>query len=86
MTPNSIEILLHCYVSPSPHPRENASEVSVAFSQLEAEGLITFDDGGGYWKTTQRGAAHVQQLCALPFPEMAWVNSCGEVIKDGRNQ
>jgi hypothetical protein len=38
--------------------------------------------GDGYYMTTARGRAHVNQLCALPWPKEAWQNAHGEIIRD----
>jgi hypothetical protein len=33
------------------------------------------------YKTTERGRAHIQQLCNLPLPSSVWVDSNGKVIE-----
>ena len=78
MTPNDIEILIHCYVSPSKHPRyEYNKEV---FAGMIADGLIVYKDEGIY-QTTEKGAMHVQQLCDLPLPIKQFVGYDGKVIR-----
>ena len=79
MTPNDIEILIHYHVSPAPHPRISAPAVESATLMLQEHGLIHLVDGS--YRTTDRGSAHVQQLCELDFPRAAWVSAAGEVIK-----
>jgi len=81
MTPNAIEILLHCHCSPLPHPRRDAKSVQEELQTLENNLLIEPEPGckGGY-RTTERGRAHVAQLCALPWPVQAWVTAEGKPI------
>ena len=74
MTPNSIEVLIHCHCSPKEHPRANTSAVQDALKELETNGLIVRTDESdrnvydGQYKTTERGAAHIEQLCQLSYP------------------
>lgn len=79
MTPNDIDILLHYHVSPTDHPRLHAPAVKQSISMLIHEGLLYLADNNMY-ATTDRGFAHVRQLCNLPFPEKAWVGADGKVI------
>ena len=79
MTPNDIEILIHYHVSPEPHPRITAPAVESATLMLEENGLIQRIDG--IYRTTERGRAHVEQLCNLDFPRAAWVGANGEVLR-----
>jgi len=80
MTPNDIEILIHCHVSPAVHPRADAPAVKEALRSLEVNGLIEQRDGDGYC-TTKRGQAHMDQLCGLAWPTKAWVGADGKVIE-----
>lgn len=78
MTPNDIEILIHCYVSPVEHPRyEHNKKV---FESFIANGLIA-DRGDGIYMTTDKGAAHVEQLCSIPFPVKQFIGYDGKIIK-----
>ena len=79
MTPNDIEILIHCHTSSADHPRKGAPAVVLAFRGLEKNGLIEWCDRECY-HTTDRGVAHVQVLCSTPWPEKAWVDQNGNVI------
>lgn len=79
MTPNDIEILIHCHVCPAPHPRiAHNGNVITKFIQL---GLIEEADKRNCYRTTSRGAAHVEQLCNLALPTQAWIGADGKVIK-----
>lgn len=79
MTPNDIEVLIHCYVTPAPHPRRSAPAVHDAIDMLLREGLI-YETNEGCYGTTERGAAHITQLCDTPFPKQVWVDEHGRVI------
>lgn len=80
MTPNDIEMLIHFYASPAPHPRASAPACVEAIEQMLAAGLI--EPCGDTYKTTRRGAAHVEQLCSTPYPMRGWVCADGRVIQD----
>jgi len=87
-SPCDIEVLLHCYYSPEIHPKKDATAVQLSYALLELRGLIEpqcFMDGVdttnlNEYTTTERGRAHVQQLCTLPLPSSAWVDSNGKLI------
>lgn len=77
MTPNEIEVLIHYYTSPGPPPRVEAPAVLDAIRRLRAHGLL--DNGG---RVTERGEAHVKQLCSLPFPvQVLWIGYDGNPIE-----
>jgi len=78
MTPNDIEILIHCNVSPSKHPRYDHNKD--VFDGFVADGLVVHK-GDGVYHTTSRGHAHVQQLCGLPLPIVQYVRFDGSIIK-----
>ena len=88
-SPCNIEVLLHCYYSPEVHPREDAASVISSYKLLELRGLIEpqcfMDEADttnlNKYRTTERGRAHVQQLCNLPLPSSAWVDSNGKLIE-----
>lgn len=77
MTPQSIEILLSCYYGPANRPMGNHQ--AEVFVSLVSDGLIETEDD--YFVTTDRGRAHIQQLCSLPYPTQAWINHSGETIR-----
>ena len=80
MTPNDIEILIHCHVLPTPHPRIDVPAVSDSLTMLERAGLIEKTEAGGY-ETTARGRAHIATLCQTPWPVMKWVDHFGAIIE-----
>ena len=82
MTPNAIEILLHCHCSQEPHPRRQAPAVAQELHSLFANGLIEpLPEGGGRCRTTLRGRLHVQQLCNLPWPVSVFMGADGKVLE-----
>jgi hypothetical protein len=66
-SPSNIEVMLHCYYSPEPHPRRQAPAVQQAYRHFLEEGLIV-PDGEGHFKTTPKGSAWVEMICATPYP------------------
>ena len=84
-----LEVLLHCYYSPEAHPREDAPAVQSSYKLLECYGLIepicymvgVDTTNLSKYKITERGRAHIQQLCNLPLPSSAWVDSNGKLIE-----
>ena len=80
MTPNEIEVLIHCHVSPAIHPRADAPAVAEAINGFVRNGILEQRDGDGY-HTTTRGQALMEVLCSTPFPVEAWVDGNGNVIK-----
>jgi hypothetical protein len=82
MTPNAIEVLLHCHVSPTPHPRRDAPAVDYEIQSFLANGLIEEEPGHpGAYRTTLRGRLHVQQLCRLPWPVSVFMGADGKVLE-----
>lgn len=79
MTPNEIEVLIHCHVCQAQHPRADALEVRDALESFFRNGLITKEKDGVY-HTTDRGAAHISQLCNTPWPRQIWVDEMGRII------
>lgn len=76
MTPNDIEVLLHCYTSPAPHPRIHAPKVQQALGMFTRQGIIEADHernkssigGSNCFNVTEQGAVLIKMLCDTPFP------------------
>lgn len=81
MTPNEIEVLLHCYTSLSVHPRIQAPAVKEAISMFLGCDILIKASGVEWYTTTGRGEALVKVLCNTKFPTEAWVDENGKVIK-----
>ncbi len=80
MTPNDIEILIHCHISPDIHPRIAAPAVAKAHTEFVENGIIELDNEGCY-HTTSRGQALIAILCSTPWPVQVWVDQNGRVIE-----
>lgn len=78
-SPNTIEVLLHCHVSPEAHPRAGAPAVDDALSLLFSSGAIEYA-GSKVWKTTRLGAAWVRALGKVPVPTTAFIDEQGRVL------
>lgn len=82
MTPNSIEVLIHCFVSQERHPRFGTPAVREAIDYLERNELIVPDyPQREIYRTTGKGEAHLRQLCALRFPTLAWKDYANNLIE-----
>lgn len=69
-TVNSLEVLLHCHVSNSPHPRAEAPAVKEAIRALSFEGMIEPFDR--HHVTTDKGTFYIKHLLKQPFPVVAF--------------
>lgn len=71
MTPLEIEVLLHCYLSPKPHPRADAPAVQATLAKFIDNGLIEVRTAPeyDYYVTTEKGDKLIYRLCSVPWPE-----------------
>lgn len=82
LTPNDVEVLLHCHCCPQPHPRNHASDVQEALDALQFCGAIApLAEGSQIRMTTPLGSAWVKAICQTPIPTLAYINAQGEVIQ-----
>lgn len=79
MTPNDIEVLLHYHTCGDPHPRLEATAVKEAKVGLVRDELLVRNAVGNY-DTTEKGEAHIRQLCRIPLPTQAWLDGNDDVI------
>jgi hypothetical protein len=83
VTPNLIEVMIHCYVSPEPHPRYDTPAVSGAIRILLEHSLVQPKVGcANVFMATSRGTAWIEMLLATPLPHLAWVDASGRVIRE----
>ena len=78
MTPNDLEVLIHCHVCPEPHPRAHAPAVQDTINTFLAHGIL--EAKGNSYITTERGDALMRLLCNTEMPQQAWVDKDGNVI------
>ncbi len=81
LTPNDLEILIHCHVSPTLHPNINAPAVRETIDRFVKDGIIESSYEGGYYNTTEKGKAWLTIILQTPHPREAWVDNVGRVIK-----
>jgi hypothetical protein len=74
-TPSGIEVALHYYSRPVPHPRYDAGAVREAVDALVQLGLMRPDEqaGSGY-RFTEKGKTWIELLCETPMPVEVWVD------------
>lgn len=80
MTPNDIEVLIHCYCRTGVHPRIDAPAVEECIKDFLSNELIEKVADNEY-RTTLRGVSHITQLCDLKLPILKWTNEQGEIIQ-----
>ena len=83
MTTTELELLIYHFRNQTPHPDIGNDEVNNAVNTLLGLDLITKDEGGNVDDTydiTNKGHAHLEQLCNIPLPILKWVNTDGIII------
>jgi len=75
MSPLFLEVLMHCYVSPSPHRNTNAPAVVEVLEKLHNMGAIEKLINPDCFTTTALGRAWIGQILDTPCPEVAFL--CG---------
>ena len=79
MTPNEIDTLLLCSKNAV---RMAGPTTSLALTSLLGKGLVVvIDESNETYITTDRGNAHISQLCSLALPVPAWGDADGKIIK-----
>ncbi len=80
MTPLEITILLHCYARADGIPNREAPAVKKAIERFFSNDLIEQELTECGLCCTEKGKAHVLQLCNLPLPTSQWVDREGRQI------
>jgi hypothetical protein len=82
LTPLHLKLLLHAYSHPEPWPHNGGC--SDEYEQhLVTAGLVQLaahTEHASYYECTEKGKAHVEQLCTMQFPRQAWIAANGEVL------
>lgn len=86
MTPNDIEVLIHCSCSAVKHPRYDAPAVKDSLKMFIDLGMIEATSEPSVFNVTEKGRAHLIQLCNTPFPTCKWVDVNGNVISSEREE
>lgn len=74
--PSVIEVALHHYYSPEPHPKRQTPAYQFAVRELVAEEVLTLTAAqtgatgttGSGVEITDKGKAWVEMICRTPFP------------------
>lgn len=75
-SPSNLEVLLHCFYSPAPHPRFNAPAIKEGVEYLLKNGMI-FHHQGDVYRSTEKGDAFINHLMSIPFPVAQWTIPTG---------
>ena len=81
MTPNDLEILIHCNVCPEPHPRLHALAVEESIRNFIRDGILEVGEKENTFKTTEKGRAWLQMILKTPYPALVWVDEDGWKIE-----
>lgn len=67
MTPSDLEVLIHCYVSPNPHPRLEAPAVQDSIRDFLMADVI-YQVTESTYRTTKRGEMWLKMMLDTPMP------------------
>ncbi len=81
MTSLEITILLHCHTRNDEIPYRDLPAVKQVVQALLVDELIKADGDRCGFCCTEKGKAHVRQLCNVPLPVSQWVDVAGNQIK-----
>lgn len=73
ITPNDLDVLIHCYVSPEVHPRIHAPAVKDTIRWFLQEDIIEAGDKLNVYTTTDKGVAWLKEILEVPMPVKRWV-------------
>jgi len=84
LTPNALEILIHYFVCPDPHPRFHAPAVKEAISHFLEEGILESNDSLdlGTYSLTDKGGAWLTIILQTPYPKQVWIDQDNKMICD----
>lgn len=86
MTPLDLEILSHYYVTPEPHPNQEAHAVQASIGCFVSDGILEQRPRTGEnpllsYQLTEKGVAFLQLLLQTPYPKQVFVDDSGNVIE-----
>ena len=79
MTPNELEILMHYYISPKPHPRIDAPACQETTQKFMDDGIFEFNGGDSYL-VTEKGQAWIRMILKTPYPIPAYIDHKGKEV------
>jgi hypothetical protein len=74
MTPLAIEMILHFHITREPYPNSHCGPQQEILKEFLDRGLIEFPLDIGQYRTTEKGAAWVEMICATPYPVIRFVD------------
>ena len=78
VTPSDLKILIHYFVSPSPHPRIEAPAVKEATERFLSDGILEYNSEDGVcadgYRVTGTGKAWIKMILDTPYPELAFID------------
>ena len=83
LTPNDIEVLIHCYCCHAPHPRIEAPAVRESLLMWLDNAFIEQLSGTeitATFRTTPKGTAMIKALCRTPEPRCVYLDSEGKEL------
>lgn len=80
-SPNNVDVLLHYYTSPNPHPRLEAEAVLEVIEMFVDLGCLAINgEDFDTLRITPKGKAWVRALCDVECPRVAFVDNNGNVL------
>lgn len=73
-SPSDIEVLIHFYVSPEPHPRRHTPAVEDAIAMFEKDEILKRINIGSGYTVTDKGVAWLNMILETPYPEKIWID------------
>lgn len=74
LAPIDIEVILHYYVSPDPHPRITTLAISQAIDFFIEQSMLVKTGEPEVIRVTNRGKVWIDMLRSTPFPEQRWID------------
>ena len=71
-TPNDLDVLLHCYISPEKHPRSYAPAVEEAIRNFIVDSILLPTDQEGIFTVTEKGKVWLEMILDVPYPVQRW--------------
>jgi len=80
-TPNNIEILIHYYTCPEPHPRFDSPAVKGAINRFIEDHIFELDHTKpSTIRVSPKGKAWIKMILLTPYPKRAWIDDHNNII------
>ena len=80
-SPSNIELLLHYYSNPAPHPRADAPAIIDGTGDFLHAGAVWYDAITARYRTTKKGDAWVKALCNVECPREVYIDQLGNILE-----